>query len=86
MKHFAEKVGEEYGEVKSEYHEAFTMALHKDVRKGIIDKQIRPDGRKLDEVRPNSAVKSLFCREHTVRVLFTRGVTQAMNIVTLAPL
>ena len=32
----------------AEYDEAFTMALHKDVRKGIVKDQTRPDGRKLD--------------------------------------
>lgn len=83
--HFAEKVGEEYGEVKSEYHEAFTMALHKDVRKGIVEKQTRPDGRKLTEIRQLSSETGILPRAHGSS-LFTRGVTQAMNIVTLAPL
>lgn len=83
--HFAEKIGEDYADVKSEYHEAFTMALHKDVRKGIIDKQIRPDGRKLTEVRQLSSEISILPRAHGSSI-FTRGLTQAMNIVTLAPL
>jgi polyribonucleotide nucleotidyltransferase len=82
---FAEKVGDDYSDVKSEYHEALTMALHKDVRKGIIDKQIRPDGRKLTEVRPLSSEISILPRAHGSSI-FTRGLTQAMNIVTLAPL
>lgn len=80
-----EKIGEEYDKLHDEYDEAFTSALHKDVRKGIIEKSVRPDGRKLDEVRPLSSEVSVLPRTHGSS-LFTRGVTQALNIVTLAPL
>lgn len=80
-----EKLGEEFGAVKSEYDEAFTMALHKDVRKGIIHDNLRPDGRQLDEIRPLSSEVGLLPRTHGSS-LFTRGLTQALNIVTLAPL
>lgn len=83
---FTEQIGEdEYKEVKSEHHEAFTMALHKDVRKGIIEETIRPDGRKPTEIRPLSSEVGLLPRTHGSS-LFTRGVTQGLNIVTLAPL
>jgi len=81
----AEKVGEEYADVRDEYDEAFTMALHKDVRKGIVESQTRPDGRKLDEIRQLSSEIGILPRTHGSS-LFTRGVTQGMNIVTLAPL
>ncbi len=84
--HFSEELGEEaFAELKSDYDEAFTMALHKDVREGIVKDSIRPDGRKLDEVRPLSSEVGILPRTHGSS-LFTRGVTQAMNIVTLAPL
>lgn len=82
---FGEKHGEEYEDHKSTYDEAFTMALHKDVRKGIVEKSIRPDGRKLDEIRPLSSEVGILPRTHGSS-LFTRGMTQALNIVTLAPL
>lgn len=82
---FENKYGEDYGGLKPEYDEAFTMALHKDVRKGIVDENIRPDGRKLTEVRPLSSEVGLLPRAHGSSI-FTRGVTQALNIVTLAPL
>lgn len=82
--HFEEKQGEAYEERKAEYDEAFTMALHKDVREGIVKEQLRPDGRALDEIRPLSSEVSLLPRAHGSS-LFTRGVTQAMNIVTIAP-
>ena len=70
---------------RSGYNEAFELAVKKDVRDRIIKDGIRPDGRKLDEVRPLSSQVGLLPRTHGSS-LFTRGVTQAMNIVTLAPL
>ncbi len=82
---FAEKVGEEYSELRDEYDEAFTMALHKDVRNGIVELGKRPDGRNLDEIRPLSSEVGVLPRAHGSSI-FTRGVTQGMNIVTLAPL
>ena len=84
----AEKLGlnaEEYDEVRDEYDEAFTLALHKDVRRGIVEDSKRPDGRALTEIRPLSSEVGLLPRAHGSS-LFTRGVTQGMNIVTLAPL
>lgn len=81
-----EKFGEEdYGILRGEYDEAFTMALHKDVRRGIVEDNLRPDGRQLDEIRPLSSEVGILPRTHGSS-LFTRGVTQGMNIVTLAPL
>lgn len=77
--------GEAYAEVKAQYDEAFTMESHKDVRRGVIEDGVRPDGRALDEIRPLSSEVGILPRTHGSS-LFTRGVTQAMNIVTLAPL
>lgn len=82
---FEGKVGEDYAAQRSEYEEAFTMALHKDVRQGIVDKQLRPDGRQLSEIRPLSSEVGILPRAHGSS-LFTRGATQALNVVTLAPL
>ncbi len=85
MAHFAEELGEEFAIWSGVYEDAFTMALHKDVRKGIIESQTRPDGRKLTEIRQLSSEIGFLPRAHGSS-LFTRGVTQGMNIVTLAPL
>lgn len=83
---FAEKLGEDdYLALRNEYEEALQMALHKDVRKGIVTDGVRPDGRQLTEIRPLSSEVGFLPRAHGSS-LFTRGVTQAMNIVTLAPL
>ena len=84
--HFEQEVGEEeYAEHKRIYDDAITMAIHKDVRKGIIEEGVRPDGRKATEIRPLSSEVGILPRTHGSS-LFTRGMTQGMNIVTLAPL
>ncbi len=81
---FAAKIGEdEYQAQRGQYDEAFQMALHKDVRKGIVEDNVRPDGRQLTEIRPLSSEVGFLPRAHGSSI-FTRGVTQGMNIVTLA--
>jgi len=80
-----EKLGDEYAAAHDKYDEAFTMAVHKDVRRGIAEDNLRPDGRRFDEIRPLSSEVGLLPRTHGSS-LFTRGMTQGMNIVTLAPL
>jgi polyribonucleotide nucleotidyltransferase len=83
---FKEQLGEEeHSKVRRDYDDAFTMCLHKDVRKNIIESQTRPDGRKLGEIRQLSSEVGLLPRAHGSS-LFTRGLTQALNIVTLAPM
>ena len=84
--HFKAELGEDsYKEARQDYDDALTMAIHKDVRKGIIEDGVRPDGRKMDEIRPLSSEVGILPRTHGSS-LFTRGMTQAMNIITLAPL
>lgn len=83
--HFSDSLGDQWELLKTEYDDAFTMSVHKDVRKGIVEKGLRPDGRKLTEIRPLSSEIGFLPRAHGSSI-FTRGVTQAMNIVTLAPL
>ncbi|KKU20228.1 MAG: Polyribonucleotide nucleotidyltransferase [Candidatus Saccharibacteria bacterium GW2011_GWA2_46_10] len=85
FEHFVSEIGDNFEELKDEYEEAFTTALHKDLREAILVENIRPDGRKLTEIRPLSSEVGFLPRAHGSS-LFTRGVTQAMNIVTLAPL
>ena len=83
--HMSQQNPEGYADLRDEYDEAFTSALHKDVRRGIVEEGVRPDGRALDEIRPLSSEVGILPRTHGSS-LFTRGVTQGMNIVTLAPL
>jgi len=85
-KHFLGTLGEEEFEAhRHEYFDAFQMAVHADVRKGIVEEQVRPDGRKMTQIRQLSSETGFLPRAHGSSI-FTRGVTQAINIVTLAPL
>lgn len=84
--YFESEMGEEeYAELKNEYSEAFQMTVHADARKGIVEDQVRPDGRTMTQIRPLSSEVGFLPRAHGSSI-FTRGVTQAMNIVTLAPM
>lgn len=86
LDHFAADYNDDdWAEIQGEYLDAFDIALHKNVRQGIIDDGVRPDGRQLTEIRPLTSEVRVLPRVHGSS-LFTRGLTQAMNIVTLAPL
>ncbi len=52
------------------------------VRDMIIKKKVRPDGRKLDEIRSISCEVGLLPRAHG-SAIFTRGTTQVMTVATL---
>lgn len=56
--------------------------LKEEVRRAILQDGIRPDGRKLDEIRPVSCDVGLLPRAHGSG-LFTRGQTQALSVCTL---
>lgn len=53
-----------------------------EVRRLITEDKVRPDGRKLEEIRPLSSEVGLLPRTHGSG-LFTRGQTQALSICTL---
>ena len=78
---------EMYGENAEEEH-AFDIAtsvhdLEKAcVRKMILKENKRPDGRKIDEIRPLHAEVGLLPRTHG-SALFSRGQTQVLSVVTL---
>ncbi|MBR1856277.1 MAG: polyribonucleotide nucleotidyltransferase [Oribacterium sp.] len=57
----------------------------KTVRKMILKDHKRPDGRRIDEIRPLEAEVDLIPRVHG-SAMFKRGQTQILDIVTLAPL
>ena len=54
-------------------------------RRLVADEKIRPDGRKVDEIRPLSASIDILPRPHG-SALFTRGQTQALSVTTLGSL
>ncbi len=57
----------------------------KEVRRLIIEDKVRPDGRKVDEIRPLDAQVDLLPRAHG-SAMFTRGQTQVISTTTLGPL
>lgn len=56
-----------------------------EVRRLIIEDKIRPDGRKIDEIRPLDSKVDLLPRVHG-SAMFTRGETQVLSTTTLGPL
>ena len=56
-----------------------------EVRRLIIEEKIRPDGRKVDEIRPLDCQIDLLPRAHG-SAMFTRGQTQVIGTTTLGPL
>lgn len=56
-----------------------------EVRRLIIEDKVRPDGRKVDEIRPLDAQIDLLPRAHG-SAMFTRGQTQVISTTTLGPL
>lgn len=56
-----------------------------EVRRLITEEKVRPDGRKVDEIRPLSSRVGVLPRTHG-SALFTRGQTQALSVCTLGAL
>jgi len=68
---------------QADLDEVFNKFLEKEVRETILADGIRPDGRKLNEIRPISIKVGLLPRAHGSG-LFTRGQTQSLTTATLA--
>lgn len=66
-------------------NEILDKMVKDEVRRLITEDKVRPDGRKLDEIRPLSSEVGLLPRTHGSG-LFTRGQTQALSICTLGSL
>ncbi|HWQ58590.1 MAG TPA: polyribonucleotide nucleotidyltransferase, partial [Clostridia bacterium] len=81
IEHFAEQFPESGKDV-----DAILYNITKEiVRDKIINRGVRPDGRKMDEIRPIWCEVGILARTHGSAV-FTRGQTQVMTIATLGAL
>ena len=81
--YFTEKYGEERAEeIKQDIADSLYKLEKKSVRAMILNEQKRPDGRKIDEIRPLSCEVGILPRVHGSAV-FTRGQTQVMTVATL---
>ncbi len=69
----------------NEAKEVLEQVVRDEVRRLITVDKVRPDGRRVDEIRPLDAQVSLLPRAHG-SALFTRGQTQVMSVCTLGPL
>ena len=69
---FEAELGEEYAVLRDEYNNAFQSALHTDVRKGIVEYNVRPDGRGLTDIRHLESEVGLLPRVVGVRNLDDR--------------
>ncbi len=78
LAHFAE----EFEGREREISDTLYKMKKEKVRAQIIEKGIRPDGRKLDEIRPIWCEVGILPRVHGSAV-FTRGQTQVLNALTL---
>ena len=67
---------------KNDIYQIIEDILYKTIRKNILEKQKRPDGRKLDEIRPLSIEVGSLPRVHG-SAIFQRGQTQALTVTTL---
>ena len=63
-------------------NEVLEAIEYEEIRRLITDEKIRPDGRKIDEIRPLSSEVDILPRTHG-SALFTRGQTQALSVTTL---
>ncbi|WP_179032197.1 polyribonucleotide nucleotidyltransferase [Paenibacillus kribbensis] len=72
-------------ELLKDVSEVLYDIVKEEVRRLITHDKVRPDGRKLDEIRPIESDTSILPRTHGSG-LFTRGQTQALSVCTLGAL
>lgn len=76
---------EEEEDVVKQVKSILDKMVKDEVRRLITDEKVRPDGRKIDEIRPLASRVKVLPRTHGSG-LFTRGQTQALSICTLGAL
>lgn len=79
---YAQAGEEEIENLKEIAEQVFEEYCDKVVHKNILEKDMRPDGRKLDEIRKITCQVGILPRTHG-SALFTRGETQALTVTTL---
>ncbi|WP_322903993.1 polyribonucleotide nucleotidyltransferase [Paenibacillus campi] len=82
--HFAEQYAET-PDLMDDVKEVLHDIVKEEVRRLITHDKVRPDGRKLEEIRPIECDANLLPRTHGSG-LFTRGQTQVLSICTLGAL
>ena len=76
---------EELKELLAKVEKVFEEVKYAVFRRIVVNEKIRPDGRKMDEIRPLSCGIDYLPRTHG-SALFTRGETQSLSVTTLGAL
>ena len=76
------KDSEDLNSIISQVNEVLEAIEYEEIRRLITEEKIRPDGRKIDEIRPLSSKVDILPRTHG-SALFTRGQTQVLSVTTL---
>ncbi|HLR10697.1 MAG TPA: polyribonucleotide nucleotidyltransferase [Sporosarcina sp.] len=76
---------EEEAEALAQVKAILSELVKEEVRRLISDEKVRPDGRKIDEIRPLESHVGILPRAHG-SALFTRGQTQTLSVCTLGAL
>lgn len=84
LNHFEETL-ENFEEVCGDIEDIIHDIIKDEVRSLIVDENVRPDNRALDEIRPIWCEVGMIPRTHG-SAIFTRGQTQVLNVTTLGAL
>ena len=76
------KDSEDIDSVINQVNEVLEAIEYEEIRRLITEEHIRPDGRKIDEIRPLSSEVDILPRTHG-SAMFTRGQTQVLSVTTL---
>lgn len=76
------KENDDLENIINQVNEVLEAIEYEEIRRLITDEKIRPDGRRVDEIRPLSSEVDILPRTHG-SALFTRGQTQVLSVTTL---
>ena len=76
------KDSDDIDSVINQVNEVLEAIEYEEIRRLITEEHIRPDGRKIDEIRPLSSEVDILPRTHG-SAMFTRGQTQVLSVTTL---
>ncbi|MDD5083883.1 MAG: polyribonucleotide nucleotidyltransferase [Candidatus Moranbacteria bacterium] len=80
--YISENYTEDINKLQDVARQVFDEVSDEIVHKNVLENEIRPDGRKLTEIRPIHCCVGILPRTHGTG-LFTRGETQALTVTTL---
>nr|WP_330365952.1 polyribonucleotide nucleotidyltransferase [Clostridioides difficile] len=84
LAHFEDTL-EDFEDFVGDIEEVLQDIIKEEVRKLIVHENVRPDNRKLEEIRPIWCETGMIPRAHG-SAIFTRGQTQVLNVATLGAL